>query len=241
VIASLLLPLALAGPAEDFSAANTALGGGDLPAARDAYLALLASGASDGDVYYNLGNVLYREKRVPLAILAWRRAEARLPRDPDVAANLDFARRGVADRLDVSRARPAFAPWQLALTADEGQWLGWAGTGLGLALVAARRLSARVPLLGVGLVTLALGLVVLAGGIAQARIPPAAVVLVDEVKAQSDLGGGVELFTLHAGAEVDVSERSAGKALLRLPDGRRGWVDEAAVGLADPDAPFPVL
>ncbi|MBM4367331.1 MAG: hypothetical protein FJ102_14055, partial [Deltaproteobacteria bacterium] len=57
-----------------------------------------------------------------------------------------------------------------------------------------------------------------------------------EVTARSDLGGGVDLFALHAGAEVGVAEVAAGQVLVALPDGRRGWVAEAAVGRVDPYA-----
>ena len=59
--------------------------------------------------------------------------------------------------------------------------------------------------------------------------------------ATSDLGGGVELFTLHAGAEVQAVERAAGRVLVALGDGRKGWLAESAVGIVDPTRPPPVL
>jgi hypothetical protein len=80
-----------------------------------------------------------------------------------------------------------------------------------------------------------------AGGFAEDAGPPVAVVLVPEVTATSDLGGGVELFTLHAGAEVHAEQTAADRVLVVLPDGRKGWLPSTAVGIVDPTRPPPVL
>ncbi|MFZ5480970.1 MAG: hypothetical protein ACOZNI_29685 [Myxococcota bacterium] len=224
-----------------FDEANAKLAAGDLAGAEAGYRALLEDGLTDGDVYYDLGNVLWRREELAGAILAWRRADARLPRDPDVEANLDFARRSVRDALEVDPPHPWFAPWQVALTPAEGAWLGAGLAGLGLLALAARRRLPHVPLVGIGGALAVAGGVVWAGGVAAEGLPPVAVVLADEVTATSDLGGGVSLFTLHAGAEVLAPEETSGQVLLQLPDGRKGWVPAQAVGLADPDRPFPVF
>lgn len=236
-----LLGLAFASPQEDFEAANVALASGDLAGAEAAYRKVLDAGVTDPDVYYNLGNVLYREDRMAGAILAWRTSSLLAPRDPDPVANLDFARRTVRDRLPVETPRPWFAPWQVALTPAEALWMGSLLAGAGLLAIAARKRAPMLPLVGIGAALTAFGALLGAGGLAAARLPPAAVVLASEVVATSDLGGGVDLFTLHAGAEVYTAGAAAGRVLLRLPDGRRGWVPEAAVGLVDPTRPFPVL
>ena len=68
---------------------------------------------------------------------------------------------------------------------------------------------------------------------------PPAVVLVDTLPLHSDLGGGVVLLTLHAGAELGVLEESAGRLLLVLPDGRKGWAAAEFVARVDPRAPMP--
>ena len=230
---------ARAGAPEGFDTANAAFASGDIAAAEAGYRALLSEGYTDGDVYYNLGNALWREKSPAYALLAWRCAAERLPRDPDVAANLDFARRTARDALDLPGSTPVFAPWQSALTPSEGCWFGAGLVGFGLLLAAARRRAPDAPLLGVGVVSGLIGAYVWVGGLADLRGAPVAVVLADEVTVSSDLGGGVDLFVLHAGAEVLALEEAAGKVLLGLPDGRKGWVGASAVGIADPDRPFP--
>jgi hypothetical protein len=230
---------AYAGAAEDFATANTAFAQGDLAEADAAYRALLSEGYTDGDVFYNLGNALWREEQPAHALLAWRCAAERLPRDPDVSANLEFARRTARDALELPTTIPVFAPWQAALTPAEGCWLGAALVGAGLLLVALRRRAPEAPLLPIAAASGLIGACAWAGGVAHDQAAPVAVVLADEVTASSDLGGGVDLFALHAGAEVLALEEAAGKVLLGLPDGRKGWVPAATVGVVDPERPFP--
>jgi tetratricopeptide (TPR) repeat protein len=236
----LFLPLALAAGEPEFERANTALAGGDLAAAETGYRDALAAGAIDADVYYNLGNVLYREGERPLAILAWRRALRLDPRDPDAAANLAFARRAVVDDVSMPDPVPAWAPWLAALTADEAIGFGGVLVGIGLLAIAARRRFANVPAIPIGVGASALGVLLAAGGAHQAAMAPAAVVLADSLRLSSDLGGGVVLLTLHAGAEVGVVAEQSERVLLVLPDGRKGWASAADVGRVDPAAPMPV-
>lgn len=230
---------ALAAGQAEFDAGNTAYAAGDLAGAEAKYRAALQAGGIDADVYYNLGNVLYRQDHVAPAVLAWRRAGALAPRDPDVDANLDFARRKLTDHLEVTADAPVFAPWQAELTPDEGEWLAGACVGVGLLALGLRRRLHGVPMVPLGAVAVLGGLLLGAGAVAADGLPPGAVVLADSVTARSDLGGGVDLFTLHAGAEVRAVERSSGQALVALPDGRKGWVAEGDLGWIDPWAAFP--
>jgi tetratricopeptide (TPR) repeat protein len=235
----LLTRLAFAAGQAEFDAGNTAYAAGDLAGAEAKYREALTAGAIDADAYFNLGNVLWRQDKVAPAILAWRTAEALSPRDPDVGANLDFARRKVKDPMEPVRPVPVWAPWQNALTPDEGQWVGGALAGLGLIAIALRGRLPHAPIAAIGALLTALGLLFGAGALVQARMPVAAVVLAAQTTARSDLGGGVDLFTLHAGAEVRTVQRAGEHVLIALPDERKGWVPRADVGLVDPTKPFP--
>lgn len=238
-----MIPLLIASALADdaLGSANASLAANDLVGAEAGYRALVADGVTSGDVWYNLGNILYREKKPALAVLAWRNAQVRLPRDPDVEANLDFVRRSLADGLRAPDPHPWFAPWQAALTPDEGEWIGGAFAGLGLLAVALRRRASHAPLLPAGLGFVVIGGLFAVGGFAETGMSPVAVVVAETVTATSDLGGGVDLFTLHTGAEVQTETREAGKTLLVLPDGRKGWVPDTALAHVDPSVPPPVL
>jgi tetratricopeptide (TPR) repeat protein len=47
------------------------------------------------NVYFNLGNAYFKSGKVGLSILNYERARKLAPRDPDIAANLDFAKRTI--------------------------------------------------------------------------------------------------------------------------------------------------
>lgn len=224
---------------EAFDAGNQAYADGDLAAAESKYREALTVGAMDADVFFNLGNVLWRQEKVAPAILAWRCAEELTPRDPDVRGNLEFARRTVVDHLEPRRPTPVWAPWQAAMTPAEGSWLGASLAGVGLLAVALRGRLPHVPLTAVGALLVFLGLLVGSGAEGQLALPKAGVVLAKQTTARSDLGGGVDLFTLHAGAEVLTVESAGSRVLIALPDDRKGWVPRSDLAFVDPALPFP--
>lgn len=234
-----------------FERANTCFQKGDYACAEDDYRALLDLGVCDGNLYYNIGNTLYRRGRLADAILSWRRAELLLPRDPDIRANLEKAREKTLDALEPQPAAPAFLFWHRSISVAEGRFLGSFLLGAGFLSFILDRLSSRRDPSGRaqgalrvgGLALCVLGLLLGLGASILSWIrasEPVTIVLVEEVKARSTLGvDGVELFLLHQGAELRVAESAAGSVLAVLPDGRRGWLPESTVGLLDPEAPFP--
>ena len=56
------------------------------------YERVLAAGWESGNLYFNLGNAWFRAGDVGRAVLDYERARRLLPRDPDVQANLSYAR-----------------------------------------------------------------------------------------------------------------------------------------------------
>ncbi len=234
----LLCSLLYASPAESWTQAAEAAARGDYGAAATQYRELLQQNVIHEDIYYNLGNSLYRQNQLGEAVLAWRRAAVLAPRDPDIQANLAFARRKLRDDLAPVDNSPWFAPWQSFLSVGEGCYLGAALMGAGLVILGLRRRLPGSPEAPAALL-FALGTLVWGGALLQDRRSDAGVVLAEEVSVSSELSGGVELFRLHLGAEVELGERVGGYCLIRLPDGRKGWVLEDKLGSVDPRAPFP--
>ncbi|MFH1470062.1 MAG: hypothetical protein ABIO70_37100 [Pseudomonadota bacterium] len=225
---------------------------GDYPAAEAAWRGVLAGGAVDGHVLYDLGAALYRQGENGAAILAWRRAELLIPRDPDVRANLELARGRVRDAVTPQSAIPALLFWQHSLSLQESATLGSLLAGLALGIWAWLRWRRRAhggSASGYGalgpfaILAGVLGALLLASTALTARArdaSPAAVILAPEVAARSAVGAdGVELFVLHEGAEVRALERDLEHVLVGLPDGRRGWLPAAAVGLVLSEEAFP--
>jgi tetratricopeptide (TPR) repeat protein len=75
-----------------FDAANRLYEQGNFGEAAEAYEALLRSGETSAALYFNLGNAYFKSAKIGRAVAAYRNAEQLTPRDPDIRANLQFAR-----------------------------------------------------------------------------------------------------------------------------------------------------
>jgi len=78
-----------------FDAANKLYEEGKFQEAAAAYEGLVKSGQKSAAIYFNLGNANFKSGRIGRSIAAYRHAEAMTPRDPDIRANLQFARNQV--------------------------------------------------------------------------------------------------------------------------------------------------
>lgn len=85
--------VSLAGP---FADANAAFQSGDFQQAVDGYEKSLQVDGPSAAAYYNLGNAYQRMEKYGFAILAYERARLITPRDPDLRANLEKARKAVS-------------------------------------------------------------------------------------------------------------------------------------------------
>lgn len=239
------LPQSAAADAQaDYDRGMAALHAGDAATAQDAFQQALAQGGKDPAVYHALGNALFRQGEGARALAAWRRGQRLAPRNGDLAANIDKARLDATDRIDPPGpgAGPTFwlrflSPAEAALIAG---LLGAIGA-LGLLLRAIRRRKgAPTPAWGAEtLIGLGGGLALGASVALASRAADTAIVLPAEVAARSALGpDGIDLFVVHAGAELRRVEPAAGHWLVALPDDRRGWLPEDALLSTDPEAPF---
>jgi tetratricopeptide (TPR) repeat protein len=102
-----LLALVLAGflhadPAADpFDQANLHYEQGHYAEAEAAYRTILETGGASAALHFNLGNTCFRLGQLGHAIAQFRLAQTLDPRDPDIAANLRFARQQVAGNSSV--------------------------------------------------------------------------------------------------------------------------------------------
>ena len=249
VMLALCGALAHAEPQAEFDAGVAAERSGDYAAAEQHFRAALDQGGHDPAVYHGLGEALYREGHLGLAIAAWRRGVELAPHDGDLVANLDLANKGTKDRLDppAQDVGPFF--WQRSLSLGQSATLASGLWTLALALLLLRRATlgraGRLARLAAGarvaiLPAMALGLLLTLSTAMALRSAPGAVVIVPQVSARSTLGpDGLDLFLLHEGALVRVTESTDSAAQVQLPDGRKGWIAWSALASTDPAAPFP--
>lgn len=81
---------------EEFEQANRLYEQGQYGAAASVYEKIIKSGRASSAVYFNWGNALFKSGKIGMAIYAYLNAERLSPRDPDIKANIDFARKTVS-------------------------------------------------------------------------------------------------------------------------------------------------
>lgn len=212
-------------------------------AAADAFVESLDAGGRDPAVYHGLGNALWRLGHAGPATAAWRRGLRLAPRDGDIAANLDRARKALADHLAPPESSADLFFWQSMLSPRDSGLLASLLWMLALSAPLLRRLRSMERRVGAESGILLLVGVLVAISTRAAVVSEASVVVVaDEVSARSALGPeGVELFVLHEGAEVQLIESHHSHHLVALPDERKGWVPADTTLSTDPSRPFPKL
>ena len=224
-----------------FFQGNQAYASGHYDDAIAAYERARAGGQESGALAFNLGNAYLKRGDIGRAIASYERAARLLPRDPDVAANLAFAR----ERANIAVPAPSF--WQrlaapLAFRASGAElrfafavlwWLFWA-------MLVARLLRPRwaATLSRVGAATALLAAVVgvsLAVRVLFVEAPGAAVVIAsgDTAVRFEPSSSGTEHFTVPPGSDVTVLEEREGWRLVSREDGRRGWIPADAVEVVD--------
>jgi tetratricopeptide (TPR) repeat protein len=230
-IALVLLPLVLCSQAADlsadFDAANNLYGAGKFPEAAAAYEKLLHSGQSSAALYFNLGNAWFKSGQFGRAIAAYHQAEELTPRDPDIQANLRFARNQVQGP---TYASGRLQTWLARMTVNE--WTIASATALWLCFILLALTQCR-PAWKPTLRNYVIGLLVVAGfalactasALAESRSGHSAVVIVkDATVHNSPLDVSPSIFTLHDGAEVRLLDQKDDWLQITTDPARVGWL-----------------
>jgi tetratricopeptide (TPR) repeat protein len=219
--------------------ANAAYEQGAFDTAEVYYEKIIAAGANNSDVYYNLGNACFRLKKIGPAILAYEKAKALSPNDPDIIANLKFANLNTVDKMpQPERSFISAAAWRLhTLLSLEAQL--WALVGMLCLLSAliswAFFASHNVRLWLIYGSALLGSVTALAGFSAGVKIWQAennhyAIVLSPLVDAKSEPNGSKVLFSAHEGAKLRIVKDLDAWSFVSLPNGSAGWVENSALG-----------
>lgn len=218
-----------------FDAANKLYEQGKFAEAAAGYENLARANGASAALYFNLGNAFFKSGQIGRAIAAYRSAEQITPRDPDVRANLQFARKQAqGPTLASSPARR----WLGKLTLNEWTLLTAFAVWLWLLLVAFLqwRPSWRRSLQGY-LITLAIASTVLccclAAAFYEGRLTRLAIVVArDAVVRNGPMEESQNAFTVHDGAELAVLDQKD-DWLQVSADGRRvGWLRREEVLMA---------
>ncbi len=221
-----------------FDEANRAYEQGQYILSASTYERLIKDGARSSAIHFNLGNALFRSGQIGKAIAHYRLAERLSPRDPEIRANLDFARR-TAQGGEVP-ARVLWGSWSQRLTTNE--WAVAASLCLWTLLLLLSAIRLR-PSLGSPLKNwkrTATALLVLTGaglwGSHKSTRPgtEAVVVVTTAAIRYGPLEESQAHFTLGDGAEVAVVDKKGDWSQIRDASQRTGWLKTEYLAFVDP-------
>ena len=234
------LTAALAGPSDDFKAANQLYDAGKFAEAAAAYEKIEPKTAH---VYYNLGNALFRQDKLGLAVLNYERARKLSPRDPDILANLKFAeqRLGVDEANAPSRVVQRFlrsviesrTPTEWSVYELAGLWL--TALGIGAWIYFPRMRTGLLVITVFGFVGFATSALALGYQVINDHNAPQGIIVVSGADARfAPLPDSTIHFRLVEGAKIVIREDRGQWLLVERPDGQQGWVKAEAIGRITP-------
>lgn len=223
--------------ARTFMAGSDAYRRGDWPAAIEAFQRVIADGIHSGPLYYNLGNAYLKNDDLGRALLWYERALKRLPDDPDLRFNYEYALTLTKDE-PAMQARPLmrilfFWKYQLspptvrgvALILNAALW-----TALSILAVRRKRLLRPTTILTAAAAFIFTATAIY-NAVETARIRHA-IILPDQAAIRSGFTEtATELFVLHAGTRVRVERESGDHLLIRYTADKIGWVRKADAGI----------
>lgn len=234
------MPAADATDDELWDRANTAYLNGDYHGATEIYGEILDRGLSSMKLYYNLGNSCFKEGRLGEAILYYNRALRLAPGDEDIRYNLRVAESRTKDRIEQipeffltswvrsvrhSMSCTAWSVFSLVALA--------AALGLFLLYLLARRMSLRKTGFYGTMVAVVLFVATtwLAMGERREMLDDTQAVVMSlstAVKSSPDKSA-TDLFVLHEGTRVEITNRLEGWCEVTIADGKKGWLESKTI------------
>jgi tetratricopeptide (TPR) repeat protein len=227
-----VFPLRAEDSSSAFDAANRLYAQNKFPEAAAGYEQLIAAGSVAPALYFNLGNASFKSGQIGRAIAAYRQAGALTPRDPDVRANLQFARAQVSGpTLRANLLQRALGTLSL------NEWTGLSAVALWITFVLLAWRQIRPPL-----ATALRNWTWLAGAVALTLCVTVALAYLQDPARNSVIVAARETtvrngpfdespgaFTANDGAELRLLDRK--DDWLQVTDGTRriGWVKRDAV------------
>ncbi len=202
------------------------------------YEFILGKGYESPVLYFNLGNAYYKAGNSTFAIVNYERARKLSPNDEDIKYNLDMARRQIVDNI-APLPEPGFLAWgrQLISLRSSNQWgvqsiiafflfLVLSGLFLLTKVMRTKRLSFWLAVLALVYSSLTFSF---ASGIRSKILQHNTAVITERslrVKS-SPSETGTELFIIHEGLTVQLTDKLGDWVEIRIPDGNKGWVKES--------------
>ncbi|MEX0968547.1 MAG: tetratricopeptide repeat protein [Bacteroidia bacterium] len=205
--------------------------------AAEKYEVVLDKGYASGVLYYNLGNAYYKLENYSAAILNYERALKTGSDDEDIQFNLEKANQMIADEVQPVPELAIVTGWRnLVNTQSSKGWSLWALTLLwaafivfGITLFIRKRKAIRgLRITGAVVLVFSICLFTLAWQQYQAETSGNfAIIFAPTVYMKSSPdAGSTDLYLIHEGIKVEITDELEGWSEVRLADGKKGWVKQ---------------
>lgn len=221
-----------------YLAAGSAYSDGNYELALEKYEQVADQGYEAPDLYYNMGNAAFRSNRLGYAVLYYNKALKLDPTHEEAEKNLAYVSRYKEDQLE-QVPELFIRTWISSLVGlfSVHTWAYLAIVMFGILLVAllfyifASRLAVKKAGFFTGLAALMLFLVSFTAALERNNeivAPDQAVIVSPSVVVKSSPSlSGTDLFVLHEGTEITVTDQVGEWTEVRISDGRIGWVPSA--------------
>ena len=227
---------------ELFEAANEAYAEGNYEEAIAGYEEILENGETSTALHYNLGNSYYKLNRVAPSIYHYEKALQLDPGDKDVKNNLSFARNMAIDAIEEAPQKGFLGMFESTTSAFTAEGWGWVGIFCMLLFVIfilvyyfSRKTLVKRILFITGLFFLLLAISSVLIGVMKLNVQQEnefAIVFAEETEVKSEPNvRSSEVFVLHEGAKVKVTEDYQDWYEIELPNGSQGWIPAGALKL----------
>lgn len=217
-------------PAATFNEGNKLYEQQKFAAAAGEYEKLIQSSNVSSAVYFNLGNAWFKSGQIGRAIAAYRKGRQLAPRDPDIHANLQFARNEANQKAAESLwqqwvHRFTLNEWTIAMTVCI--WIFFSLLMVGQWRSELRK-SVRLWAASLGVLTILIG-VCLLSATRDLFVRGAVVIGQEAVVRRGPFDESQSYFTLRDGSEVTVTETREKWVQVTDASRRTGWLPESQV------------
>jgi len=241
LILSLVFSFAISALAESnplqnqMESANQAYLAGDFTQAVEQYEHIIAEGYESAVLYFNLGNAYFKMNQMPAAILFYEKARKLDPTDESIRFNLELANSRIIDKID---PLPEFFPRTWFRTArnlySSDQWAKAGVVGFILLLVALFIYFAAGSIMirkisfwaGVFLfIVISLSWIFSISSYKEFTQKDAGIIFTPTVTVKSSPNkNSIDLFVIHEGAKVFITDQVEDWSEIRLVNGNVGWL-----------------
>lgn len=215
--------------------ANQSYSSGDYAQAVSQYESIQGSGYESSGLYFNLGNAYFKLNNIPAAILYYEKAVKLDPTDENIRFNLDLANSRIIDKMEPLPEFFLKTWWKSArdlFSSDRWAKFGIAGFILALISMTLFIISGSIIIRKIsfwtGIFLLALMSVSLLFSFSSYREysrQSSAIIFTPTVTVKSSPNeGSVDLFVIHEGTKVVITDLVEGWSEVRLANGNVGWV-----------------